>query len=256
MTIVLLAVCGGLVSAVLLYQGCAGTDCGPGTVEQGGQCVPVCGPGTYLGSDGLCHPLAADADADARDDGIAGPDADADAELGVDGDGPVDVPREADGEGGAEGDAPAESREDIVRDIEVDPDSGVCSDPTSCESAAREMFELMNADRATAGCPAFTWDDRLAASALECVNGMAAADSFSGCSEMGGRLRAQGFTSYADAGEFYIRHRTVVGAEDMVVTDEEAPNYLLKCSFTLAGVAVATAADGRSMWFCQSYLTP
>jgi hypothetical protein len=70
------------------------------------------------------------------------------------------------------------------------------------------------------------------------------------------RLASQGLTTYADASEFYVRNSSLVAAERVVATHAEAPNYLLKCSFTLAGVGIAPSTDGLFMWFCQTYLTP
>jgi hypothetical protein len=228
--------------------GCSGTDCGPGTVDRGGVCVAVCAPGTVRGTDGLCHPEGADGDGD------EGGDADADftVEIPVDDDAAADRGGDADADGDADGDAD----DDIVDEAEGDGALDRCTDAATCADMARAMLELMNADRDAAGCPAFTWDDRLAAAALECATGMAAAGSMTGCPDMPTRLEAHGLTSFADVSEFYVHNPSLAAAELVVATHVEAANYLLKCSFTVAGVGIAPSTDGSSMWFCQTYLTP
>ena len=54
-----------LCALLVLASGCAeeGQECAPGTVEQGGKCVPEisgCAPGTQLSDDGRCLPLCGD----------------------------------------------------------------------------------------------------------------------------------------------------------------------------------------------------
>jgi len=268
--VVVAAVVAGCCAMVLTAPGCGGPECGPGTVERDGVCVPSCAEGTYLGDDGRCHPIGGDADADIGADADA--DGDADGEVRVDGegdgdhggDGDADADADGDADGGADADADGDADADADGDADADVDDDAdgdgapdrCADEVSCAALARSMLELMNADRAAAGCSPFTWDDRLAAAALDCAVGMAAAGSMTGCPEMRARLAAHGLTTYADVSEFYVRNGSMTGAETVVATHAEAANYLLKCSFVLAGVGIAPSTDGRTMWFCQTYLTP
>lgn len=114
----------------------------------------------------------------------------------------------------------------------------------------------MNSDRLAEGCSAFLWDNRIATAAQECADTMAAVGSVASCSSLDTRLRNQGISAYNDASENQVMNSSMAAAQANIVSDHARSALLYNCNFVIAGVGIALGTDGRTMWFCQSYLDP
>lgn len=257
-TRVLIPVCSLL--SLALTNACGGSaECGPGTEEQDGVCVPSAGGGG--GADDL-------AGGDPAGDGMDGMDHDP-ADPGMGGDDPGgDMP----GDPGAGGDDPADPGAGDPADPgnPADPGAGGgggdpaagCDAGGDCSELARQVLDAINAARAAAaegacGGVAFAWDDGVAGVALAHANAQAAAGQMMvEDGSLGDRLDAAGL-GYSAVGEVYGRaHGTPAEIVESWMGSEQLRPYLTSCEYTLGGIGAAAPAAGGSAFLTGTFLAP
>lgn len=257
-----LMLAGVLLLTASWYLAC-GPECGTGTYERDGVCIPVCGHGTTLGPDGQCIPVNADADGDTDVDSDVDADSDVDSDADADVDSDVDADSDVDGDGDADADADADVDGDADGDGDADADggddadlpAGFCEEGVTCEELARNSLELVNEARAAASCDGLTWDDRLSAAAQDCANTMSEADDVRAClGSLGERLRAHDVRRFRNTGEQYGLDSSAEDAVDQFVAGDEERDYILSCGFELVGIGMAPGPRGM-IYVCITFLT-
>jgi len=232
------------------WAGCGGSaECGPGTLEQDGVCVPE-DPGG-IGGDGDADDLGGQDDpADPAD---PGPGDDLDPGPADDGD-PVpgdDVPPGDD----MPGDPPPEDP--------ADPAAG-CDAGGDCSGLAHEIFDAINAARAAAGegsCAgsAFAWDDGVASVALGHATVQAAAGQIAvedPAGTLGDRMDAAG-VSWSAIGEVYGRaHGTAAEVVEAWMGSDRLRAYLVSCEYSLGGVGAAVGPSGGAAFVTGTFAAP
>ncbi|HYR93397.1 MAG TPA: CvpA family protein [Methylomirabilota bacterium] len=124
--------------------------------------------------------------------------------------------------------------------------------------AERQMFDLVNEERANVGLKALVWDDRLVPIARQHSEEMFKLKYFSHTSPVKGspfdRLKAGGVT-YSFAGENLAYAQSVTIAHRGLMQSQGHRENILKPEFTRIGIGVITAgAYGRM--FTQMFVTP
>jgi uncharacterized protein YkwD len=136
--------------------------------------------------------------------------------------------------------------------------------PTGAQPAGNAAFEaqvvtLVNAERAGAGCPAVTVDDRLTAAARAHSTEMASRDYFSHTTpegvEFATRITNAGYR-WSGAGENIAKGQRT--PQDVMTSWMNSPGHkanILNCGFKNLGVGVAADATGALLW-TQDFASP
>ncbi len=130
--------------------------------------------------------------------------------------------------------------------------------PVADPAAERQLFDLVNEERTSAGLPLLAWDDRLVPIARAHSAEMFTLRYFSHQSPVAGtpfdRLKAAGVT-YSRAGENLAYAQSVTVAHRGLMSSEGHRANILSPQFTRIGIGVMSAgAYGRM--FTQMFVTP
>ena len=137
---------------------------------------------------------------------------------------------------------------DLPSDLRLTPDP----------DAERQMFELVNDERANVGLPALQWDERLVPVARAHSEEMFKLKYFSHTSPVAGspfdRLKAAGIT-YTRAGENLAYAQSVTIAHRGLMESQGHRENILRPEFTRIGIGVISAGPYGRM-FTQMFVTP
>jgi uncharacterized protein YkwD len=144
--------------------------------------------------------------------------------------------------------------EDDTQRLDLPDNLTLAPDP----QAERQMFDLVNEERANVGLKALVWDDRLVPIARQHSEEMFKLKYFSHQSPVKGspfdRLKAGGVT-YTRAGENLAYAQSVTIAHRGLMQSQGHRENILRAEFTRIGIGVITAgAYGRM--FTQMFVTP
>ena len=133
------------------------------------------------------------------------------------------------------------------------------SAPTGNAALEAEVVKIVNAERATAGCPALTTDDRLIAAARGHSADMAARNYFSHTTPEGvafsTRITSAGYR-WSGAGENIAKgQRTAADVMTSWMNSAGHKANILNCGFRNIGVGVAADAQGSLVW-TQDFASP
>ena len=137
---------------------------------------------------------------------------------------------------------------DLPSDLQLTPDP----------VAERQMFDLVNEERTSAGLPALAWDDRLVPVGRAHSEEMFKLKYFSHTSPVAGspfdRLKAAGIT-YTRAGENLAYAQSVTIAHRGLMESQGHRENILRPEFTRIGIGVISAGPYGRM-FTQMFVTP
>lgn len=144
--------------------------------------------------------------------------------------------------------------EDDTKRLELPDGLPLASDPV----AERQMFDLVNEERAAVGLPRLEWDERLAVVGRAHSAEMFTLKYFSHQSPVNGspfdRLKAAGIT-YQRAGENLAYAQSVTVAHRGLMDSPGHRENILRPEFTRIGIGVVSAGPYGRM-FTQMFLTP
>jgi uncharacterized protein YkwD len=137
---------------------------------------------------------------------------------------------------------------DLPSDLQLTPDPG----------AERQMFDLVNEERTSAGLQPLAWDDKLVPVARAHSEEMFKLKYFSHTSPVAGspfdRLKAAGI-AYARAGEKIAYAQSVTIAQRGLMESQGHRENILRPEFTKMGIGVMSAGPYGRM-FTQLFVTP
>ena len=144
--------------------------------------------------------------------------------------------------------------EDDTQRLDLPDGIALSADP----SAERQMFDLVNEERANAGVKVLAWDDRLVPVARAHSEEMSKLKYFSHQSPVSGspfdRLKAAGIT-YQRAGENLAYAQSVTIAHRGLMQSEGHRENILRPEFTRVGIGVVSGGPYGRM-FTQMFVTP
>jgi len=208
-----------------LAGGCGGSDCGPGTREVDGTCVPD---------------VAGDGDGDSDSDSDTDADSDSDGDSDSDSDGDADADSDGDGDG--------------------DSDPFSCASDEECAALASAILDEINRRRAADGVcagAALVWDDGAAGVARTHSEQMSAANDYQvDDGTIGDRMDAGG-VDYSVVAEVYNRGNEPPSIVDAWWDNASAHEYLVDCSYTRAGAGAAPPVGGIGFaWVTVTLFSP
>jgi len=227
----------------LSFCGDDGVKCGPGTIERDGECVPYCGPGTYLDENGYCRPInGSDGDVDSDGDIDKEQDENIDQQI-------LDTSNELE--------VDLSSTDNSIDDIEVDYQSDICEDQ-NCSNIIEQLYNLLLQDREeSCGQDSLELNDTLSQAAKEISDQMATSGSLSACSEvdLGALLQRYGIV-YSHAGHFCGgAYGSVEAAYDNFWSNTEIrTDYILNCRFSLVGIGVSPDPNASNRFWLDIIL--
>jgi uncharacterized protein YkwD len=124
--------------------------------------------------------------------------------------------------------------------------------PTS--GLGREVYQLVNADRAANGLPALTWNAQLGALAQGWSEHMASTGKFEH-SDINSTIHSPAFNAFTRLGENILVGRCNMSAAEMERAWMNSPSHRANIlgSYNLIGVAVVCSGD--RLWATQSFGT-
>ena len=144
--------------------------------------------------------------------------------------------------------------EDDTQRLDLPDNIALSVDP----AAERQMFDLVNEERVTAGLAALAWDDRLVPVARAHSEEMFKLKYFSHQSPVSGtpfdRLKAAGIT-YRGAGENLAYAQSVTIAHRWLMQSQGHRENILRPEFTRIGIVVISGGPYGRM-FTQMFITP
>ena len=126
--------------------------------------------------------------------------------------------------------------------------------PLPASGLSREVYELVNADRAAHGLPPLAWHSKLGGLAQGWSEHMAATGSFRH-SDLNGTIRSAEFAEFRRLGENILVGSCGMSAADMERAWMNSPGHRANILGAFNVVGVGVVCSGGKLWATQSFGT-
>lgn len=117
---------------------------------------------------------------------------------------------------------------------------------------SREIFDLVNADRATNRLPALTWSAQLGALAQDWSQHMASTGTFEH-SDINSTIRSPAFNGYTRLGENILVGRCDMSASEMERAWMNSPTHRANILGDYNAIGVGVVCSGGRLWATQNF---
>lgn len=118
----------------------------------------------------------------------------------------------------------------------------------------REVYELVNADRAANGLPALTWNSQLGALAQGWSEHMAATGNFAH-SDINSTIRSPAFNAFTSLGENILVGPCKMNASEMEQAWMNSPSHRANILGRYNLIGIGMVCSGGRLWATQSFGT-